>query len=261
MPNALDVDKEGDVGDWRIAVVARLAKAVPAAGPGAPAHPEGTPVYQSSYVKAAPGEIFAFTTPSAVAMALNVAREASAQAAKLGAIIRYDKVTTPDGVGKSASQESLPLLYGFFEQCMVSAIFSFQAVEAFCNQVISRELRLPMDVKLRGKRQTLTPSQLERLLSTEEKLCQVLPNIRDRPTPKGKSVWEPFKRLQTARDSTVHLKSRDQYTMDEDSLFFQFLSHRASEFPVAASQVIKYYFARDAEPRWLLKFMADSDSL
>lgn len=66
-------------------------------------------------------------------------------------------------------------------------------------------------------------------------------------------MWEPFKRLQDARDSTVHLKMRDQYTLDEDSLLFQFLSHKAGEFPKAAADMIRYFHAPGQEPRWLLR--------
>lgn len=252
MPNALDVDAAGNVGDWRIAVVARLAQDVPAAYPGGPAHKAGTPVYQSSLVQTGHGELIGFVTPSAVALAMNLAIKSSVEAARLFTSISYRDVVTPHGSGLSVEQAGIPLLYDFFEQCMLSAVFSFQSLEAFCNQVILRELKDAMEVKRRDNLVSLAPIELERQLSTNEKLAQIIPKIRRVPTPKGKAVWEPFKRLQEARDATVHLKASDQYSTDRDSLFFQFLSHKAAEFPKAAADMIRYFHpGKDAWPRWL----------
>lgn len=252
MSSALDVDADGDVGDWRIAAAARLAQDLPAAYPGGPAHKAGTPVYQTSLVKTEQGELVGFTTPSAVALALNLAIRASQEAARLFSGVSYREVLTPDGMGRSVVQAGSPVLYDFFEQCMLSAVFSFQALEAFCNQIILRELTQAMEVKRRDKRVTLAPIEIERQLSTNEKLAQVVPKIRKLPTPKGKAVWEPFKRLQEARDATVHLKGSDQYSTDRDSLFFQFLSHRAAEFPKSAADMIRYFYPiKDGWPRWL----------
>jgi hypothetical protein len=254
MANALDVDAGGDAGDWRMAMVARLAQSVPAAYPGGPSHEVGTLVRQTSLVQTVRGELIGFTTPSAVALALDIANRASVEAAQLFEDVSYATVATPHGAGRSVEESSVPTLYNFFEQCMLSAVFSFQALEAFCNQVILRELKDALEVKRKERRVTLCPNDLEHQLSTNEKLAQVLPKIRAVPTPKGKAVWEPFKRLQQARDATVHLKASDQYSTDHDSLFFQFLSHKASEFPPAAANMIRYFYPIvDARPRWLLK--------
>src|SRR5690606_28352925 len=137
----------------------------------------------SSLVKTDKGALVAFTTPSAVALALNVAIGASQEAARLYSEISFHDVLTPDGMGRSVEHATCPVLYDFFEQCMISAVFSFQALEAFCNQVILRELKDAMEVRRRDKRVTLAPIELERQLSTNEKLAQVLPKLRKLPTP------------------------------------------------------------------------------
>jgi len=242
--------EDDGLGDWRYAAASRLAKDVPAAYPGGPSHKAGAPVYQSALVKTVDGENIAFTAPSATAMALNVARKAANHATTLHEQLEYRRVVTPDGPGKGICTSSDSRLFDFFEQCMVSAVFSYHALEVFCNHTISREVNQAVDVKRRGKRSSLRPSELERQLSTEEKLSQVLPKLKGLPTPKGKAVWEPFKRLKEVRDSTVHLKSGDQYTIDRESLFFQFLSRRANEYPAAAVAMIRY-FSPEGEPRWL----------
>lgn len=245
--------EDDGLGDWRYAAATRLAKDVPAAYPGGPSHKAGAAVYLSALVKTADGENIGFNAPSATAMALNVARKAALDAATIHSELEYRPVVTPDGPGKAVCPSSDSRLFDFFEQCMVSAVFSYHAVEVFCNHTIARELKEAIVVKRRGKRMSLSPSDLERQLSTEEKLSQVLPKVKDLPTPKGKAVWEPFKRLKEARDSTVHLKSNDQHTVDRDSLFFQFLSRRVDEYPEAAAAMIRYFLPEGA-PRWLRLF-------
>lgn len=237
-------------GDWRIAAAARIAKDIPAAYPGVPSHKAGSAVYQSALVQTDTGENVGFTLPSSTAMAINVAMNAGAQANKLKKMLVFDNVVTPNGAGKSVSNRVNSVLYDFFEQCMVSVTFSYQALEVFSNHTIARELKKAMTVKRRKKRILLSPEDLERQLSTEEKLSVVLPEIRNLPTPKGKQPWESFKKLKYARDATIHLKSKDQQVVDRESLFFVFLSQDPESFPRAAVEMIRYFTSTN-EPRWL----------
>jgi len=167
--------------------------------------------------------------------------------------LTYDSVLTPDGRGRSVSKARTGELFDFFEQCMITVTFSFQALEVYSNHTISRHLRNSMEIK-RGKNTLLlTPSELERQLSTDEKLGSVLPKIRKVPTPKGKAVWDKFKVLKDTRDATVHLKSQDMRASSKsgkEHLFFQFLNVDPSRFPQAAEEMVRY-FERGKTPRWL----------
>ena len=95
----------------------------------------------------------------------------------------------------------------------------------------------------------------ERSLSTEEKLKSVLPQIYNVPTPAGKSVWDRFVKLKSARDSCVHFKYHDQYPLgvelDQESLFFQFLDNDPMFFPNAAKDMISHFYSKQGCPRWL----------
>lgn len=246
-------DIEDGLGDWRIAAASRLAKDLPAAFPGGPAHKAGTAVCLSELVQTPTGEYLGFLTPCATAMAFSIALSASEKAQSLSEALTYDSVLTPHGRGKSISNERISHLFDFFEQCMITVTFSFQALEVFANHTISRELREPMEVKRGKNKLLLTPSELERQLSTDEKLASVLPKIRKVPTPKGKQVWEKFKVLKDTRDATIHLKSRDLKSdskSEKEHLFFQFLNVRPMQFPKAAEEMVRY-FEQDNTPRWL----------
>ncbi len=240
---------EDDLGDWRIAAATRLSADVPSAYPGGPSHKAGTPVYQCSHIEK-DGGYLGFTIPSAPAMALNLAVASSERAKKILSQIEFDEVATPDGTGKSVSGSHIENLYDFFEQCMIAATFSYQAIEAYCNHVIITKLKEPLVVKRRNKKVSMSPKEVERNLSTSEKLSNILPKLVGVPTPKGKKVWEPYKILQSARDSTIHLKIHDQYATYNDALFVRFLDGEAVAYPAASIGMFRH-FMREDEPRWL----------
>lgn len=248
MPSALDVDKQGDVGDWRMALVARVAE-------DAPPHKKGDVVRQVSAVESVPGVLLSFVTPSSVALALNIAQRAATNAVGLRLAIAHCELQAGDSKAFGVTSETIPTLYDFLEQSMVSAVFSYQAIEAFANQVIARELNQSLEVNCRGKKQLLTPEQLERQLATGEKLAQVLPIVRSVKSPKGTALWERFNELELARDSTIHLKVKDQYAKSKESLFFQMLTATTTDFPGIAADVVSHYFKPGTEPRWLLRFL------
>jgi hypothetical protein len=68
---------DDQLGDWRVQAASRLAKDLPAAFSGGPSHKAGTPVHQLTYVRDPKNTNIGFVTPSAVAMALNIAIQAS----------------------------------------------------------------------------------------------------------------------------------------------------------------------------------------
>jgi hypothetical protein len=236
--------------DWRIAAATRIVNPIPAAYPGGPSHRGGSALFQSALVETHSGENIGFTLPSATAMAINVAINAGKEANKLKRKLVFDDVVTFNGPGRSVSNSANSMLYDFFEQCMISVAFSYQALEVFSNHTIARDQKGSMVVKRRKKRAVLAPIELERHLSTEEKLTIVLPKIKNVPTPKGKHSWQLFKKLKHARDATIHLKYRDQQAVDRDSLFFVFLNEDPESFPRAAVEIILYFNPSDA-PRWL----------
>jgi len=253
MPSALDVDKEGDTGDWRMAFVARVAEdSVP--------YKKDQLISQVSAVEVEPAVLLSFTTPSSIALALNIAERAANTAVGLRVKIAHQELLADGAKAFGVTSETLPALFDFLEHSMIAVVFSYQAIEAFANHVIARELNQPTEVIRKKKKEILTPEQLERQLRTGEKLCEVLPLIRSVKSPKGTALWERFKQLEVARDSTVHLKLKDQYAKSKEALFLQMLSAKTKDFPSTAADVIRHYFKADAEPRWLLRFLADREA-
>lgn len=254
--------EDDGLGDWRLAAVTTLAADVPATPQGAPAHKAGARVALSTAARNPRGQLIGFTAPSAVAMALNIAMRTELQARELHDKIRFVDTVTPWGSGRGLHADDEAILFDYFEQCMIVAVFSFQALESYCNQTIADKLKGTFPIE-RGRRRNakvipMTATEIERQVSTEEKLGVVLPGVLKIASPRGKKVWQNFVTLKGARDSTIHLKALDQYRrvervedLDIGSLFDRFLHDDLSAIPKSAVAMI-YYFARVTDvPRWM----------
>jgi hypothetical protein len=250
---------DNTLGDWRLLLVTRLAKDQPAAFPGGPTHKAGTPVHLATATRGIGNQPIGFVTPSSTALALNIAMKASLQAMELYQQISFDDVLTPEGPGKSVGYKNAETLFDFFELCMTTVTFSFQALETFSNWIIAERIQEIFTIRRDKKDETFSIDEIERKLSTEEKLHLVLPRLFRIQSPKGRKCWGNFKELKHARDSIIHLKSTDQYpnrsvlgAIDKDSLYFVFLNNRMTVFPKAAIAIIHYFFSDSKEmPRWL----------
>jgi hypothetical protein len=246
---------DDDFGDWRIAVVTALLNDLPAAFPGGPAHKAGTPVYLSSLTRDREYNAIGFITPSPTALALNAAFRSALRAKKLRNTLALTDTLTPLGSGKQVANENLPHLYDFFEHSMIAVTCSFQSVEMFCNETIAQRPQSNFGLT-RGKDVlTLSGIELERKASTDEKVADILPSFLGLKSPKGTKLWERFQDLRTARDSTIHCKSKEirtAITEDRESLFFQFFRREPTEFPSIAFEIIEYFHHDGKLPRWAI---------
>jgi hypothetical protein len=245
-------EKDG-LGDWRLHAASRLSKDVPAAYAGGPAHRAGAALREVMITVSEKGPI-GFVMPSPAAMSISIAIAGAADAMRRRMNIGFTgEIVTPLGRGKNVRDSSVADLFGYFESCMVAATFSFQAVEAFSNAIVRRKLGREKTITIgrRGGNEKLNADEVERQISTEEKIATVLPILCEVDSPKGGRIWEKFVDLKHLRDSTIHLKTSDQYgEVDKDSLFFQFLNREAVGFPALSIDVMLYFTSGNPR-RWL----------
>ncbi|MAX25307.1 MAG: hypothetical protein CMJ19_12475 [Phycisphaeraceae bacterium] len=240
-------------GDWRLAGVERLAHDVSAACPGGPSHKAGSLIVLASLASTADGPV-SFPVPSPVGMALQVALTSANLAYELKTRFRFETVPSPMGLARSVTGDQEDALFDYFQHCMVAVTFSFQSVESFANFVIANKVKSTMAIDGKEGRKEYNAYDLQRRVSTAEKLATVLPTLLSRPTPKGTKIWQEFVALRRLRDSTVHMKSLDQYGTNPqdsgDSLYFNFFNCSPRDFPRLALDIAEY-FTPDHVPRWL----------
>jgi hypothetical protein len=232
-----------ELGDWRLAVAVRVSRE------GSP--PEGEIAWKMT---ATTDRVFGsvmFPTPSPVALPLSVALSSALKARLARNDVSFPKAMA-DG-SRAAEGPQVAALYNYLEASMVAAIFSFQALEAFCNQAIARQVTEPFPIKQRKKERRLTAEQLERSLSTHDKLTVVLPRLFSTAFAGSEAAFGEYQALKDLRDDIVHLKSKDQYVRgrpDDTSVYHRMLQRDAVSFPSAAVGVMRHFIPSGRE-RWL----------
>lgn len=239
-----------DLPDWRLDGAARVA--TDAVLPGGTPVAAGTLVMRETVTASSREGVACFPTPSAAALAINVSIRAARSAAALRATVQWDRPRVAPGMRVIGAH--VGVLYSYFEEAMVAATFAMQAIEAFANRVIVLSGEESFSRK-RGKEVvTLTPVQLERAASIEEKLNKYLPAITKRPAVGGSRLKAGFARLKAIRDASVHVKSTDHYSrtgdIDRESLYHRLLNLDARELPRAALSVM-HHFSHPDHREWL----------
>jgi len=250
--------RDDGLGDWRIRAVSRLTKrSVSREGH---VYKAGSSVTLTTVTEVGERHVLSFTTPSPPALALSIAIRAVRQAKELRKRLAFaEKAETYPVFFDKPEMEQLitndTVLFDFFEECMTAMAFSFQALETFSNTIIAEKLKQIYHLKRRKKALELSAGELQREASTEEKLGVILPEILSTRTPKGDKVWQDFKDLKAARDTTIHMKALDAYlgvNIDKETFFYKLLNVEAKEFPRAAISMMAFFFKDDQLPRWLM---------
>lgn len=245
------IERDG-LGDWRIQAAARIVADVPAAYPGGPSHKAGSVLSQTTMAVTAQHPNLGFVTPSAAALALSASFRSADRAASLWNQVRYQKVVTPNGPGSGVS--NIVVLFDYFEEALAAANSSFQAIEAYSNATIARLLTGTMTVQRRDGAKQMTAEDIERYVSTSEKIATILPMLLSAPSIKGGGEWQLFEKLKEVRDASTHFKSGDQYPgsgkAEKGSLYYALLNTAPQEFPLTAVRVI-LKLAGNPQPRWL----------
>jgi hypothetical protein len=198
-----------------------------------------------------------FVTPSATALHLNSAWRAAKSAVQLKTQLKWVSGRIAPGVfGDQIGVENTSAVFDYLEQSMSAAISAYAAIEAFCNSVIVERSTGPLTVKIRNGVDTLSPEEVERRVSTDEKLKRIVPDLLGYPTPAGKAVWQRYVKLKKLRDSVTHFKRKDQARhaaqLNEPTALHELITADPPSFPEIATAVIEYFFIGGAIPRWMM---------
>jgi len=247
--------------DWRIAVISQIVQDVPAAYEGGPSHKKGSFVALIHHERQPRKQVISFTTPHAAALSLGAAVKNSIAAIESKAKLVPIEVISPSGKSKMYGPDDI--LFDYLEYSMASANFSYQALESFCNSVIARADKIEtLEIKVKKEIKVLSKREIERNLSTEDKLLQVLPAILEIDSPKSTLRWHHFKQLKEIRDSIVHMKSYSLFSQmkgDASSLYFKLIESNPLIFPKIAFELIWLYSQSSIgghyQPLWARRFL------
>ncbi len=147
-------------------------------------------------------------------------------------------------------------LFDWLEKRMVSAIFSFSAVESFANEVVEHAYGLKgfryIQPRKSGVHASLDFETVQRRLQIEEKIAIIVPQALGVISPKGRTQYNSFKRLKDLRDRIIHCKGRDQSYSNDATLIQELLTPQSRDFAAQMYGLIGYFYEQVPQdiPRW-----------
>lgn len=243
--------------DWRIWGVTTLAEDYKPAYPVGMSYKVGTPVYPVAVtIDRESGEMIEFGLPNPSKLAISIAINASHNADALRKSIALSPAYSFSGERKRVEPENLKRLYDYFESCMVTVTFSYQALETYSNCIIADRLKGTIPIKMNKKLKHLNSKQLlEDNVSTEKKLRTVLPKILNIESPeKNEEIWQNYLELKRVRNTTVHMKYSDATSgvnIDKKTLLYEFFRTEMDIFPKYALDMIDYFESNGNNRYWI----------
>jgi hypothetical protein len=148
------------------------------------------------------------------------------------------------------------LAFAYFEKIMGSVLFAYSSIETFANTEV------PDNYYHYKKRKQLflaeAKNTIERWEPLEVKIAEILPEVLNIESPKGKKEWQRYKELKKVRNRIVHLKSVDQNVKadGQDSIWKILFKEKVLNYPLIAKNLIEYFFQKEGEakPHWYKNF-------
>jgi hypothetical protein len=226
--------------DWRCetvvvlekdAVLPGYSKATPAGTVG-----KGTAITDYDY-----GRI-AFAVPNATSLFLNLSKR------------HFDLAqSTAASFAPYPIVRSLPdaEAFQYLEDMMASIIFAYTALEAFANEVIPDDYI--HTIAARKCSESYSKTQIERSLNLQVKLGEILPQILQVNSPKGRVIWGEFLKLEEIRNSLIHMKTADRQHIGNDnkSIWGQLMkSPTPCFYPTTKAMIDHFYASKKTTPHW-----------
>lgn len=141
--------------------------------------------------------------PNEIGLSLNIFTKARDEAENLLEKLKKDMENNKDFYSENVS-----LFYDYIEQIQIACVFSYRAVEAFCNATIPNDF-VYKKTNSKGIQEIYEISQIEKWIPTSEKLTEIIPNILSCESPKQIKHWSMFKELETLRNEIIHSKKKN----------------------------------------------------
>lgn len=237
--------------DWRLHAATAVNK--PALLQNGELLDVGTVIKAAGPVKVAKtGEVLQLGAPSVTAMFLDLAARLDKQEEQL-----HSEVIAMATKGITIEDE--PRVFDGIENRMAALVFAVTALESFANEMIEeaygiQNYRYAPTLKS-GISVSYDLDYVERL-SLEEKLGVIVPDALTVVSPKGRTVWNRFKRLKELRNRISHYKGRDRGNSRDKTLWRELLSDKSSDFALQAYELIQFYYDQipNSAPRWFCRY-------
>jgi hypothetical protein len=140
---------------------------------------------------------------------------------------------------KDIYDNKIKLLYDYIEQIQISLIFSYRALESFCNSIIPHDF-IYKKRNSKGIEESYGILEIERWIPTSEKLINIVPEILNCNSPKQKYFWPFFKDLEKLRNEVIHSKKSNSIEITKS-----LISNDIFKILNSSLDVLNYYLEQD----------------
>ncbi len=187
--------------------------------------------------------------PSAPAMFINMANEMYNKAIKLREKIFENVDYTKKGRFSLDGWDGS--IIDYFELMAGAYIYSTTAIESFVNESIPDDYIYNKTRNDKKCTESYNKDQIERYLSLDEKISDILPQIFDIKLPKGKRLYQNYIHARQIRDRIIHMKSRDRKSGEKETIWNDLLNKTQSNPTSVTIELIKHFHPNNNYPRWL----------
>ncbi len=180
----------------------------------------------------------AFSAPNEIALALGASRNAFIRVKNK----KQELIDLAKEKGTIHGQDVTPF-YDALEDLQISIIFSYKAVESLCNTLIPEDYVYETKDN-KGIIQRYHKEQIERWISTSDKVKQVIPEIIECPNPCDQPFWNDFKALERLRNELIHSKSKSS-----SKILAELFSDRIAKYLTSAIDLIGFFHAHSTIPQ------------
>lgn len=230
--------------DWRCHIVVRLAAPtiLPGTSTPLPAGAIGKGLAKIDYQANRVG----FSIPNATALFLNLSK-------------RHHKLANVTAQAFSSDPKSQSLtdvdIFSYLEDVMASVVFAYSALEAFANEEIPDDF--VHTIAKPKYSETYSRSQIERSLSLQTKLGNILPTIHGVPSPKRTKIWQDFISLEELRNNITHMKTvdREHVGYSNQSIWSKLVTEPVPYvLPSAKAMIDHFYASMKLKQHWYEQF-------
>jgi hypothetical protein len=192
-------------------------------------------------------ESFGLMIPNTTALFLNLSHICYLQAEQL-----VNKCVLNKRVGHLPDSD----VFEFYEQMMASIVFAYTSLESFVNEELPDDYIHIVENKNNRCTEHYNKEQIERYLSLDTKLRDVLPAVLQIQSPKGTKIWQDFNELKNIRDRIIHIKTSDRNFggYDDKSIWNVILSKPLIKTYDTAKNMMYYFLKpKNKTPRWFDK--------
>jgi len=232
--------------DWRLQTTTTLAKDWVSPWSGEVSE-KGSRITVVTVAKLNSKKLVTIPVPNGSAILLSASKKSYSRAKAL-----RKKSNIDSSIKRNVEFLSEEDAFDYLEDTIQSIILSFSAIEAFANEVIPEDFQYAHYRKSKIILETANKQQIERHISLEEKLSQVIPEVLGIPSPKTHKSWSDFKVLKKLRNRIIHMKSQDRKSSgpENDTLWHELIKLNTPH--KTAFEVIKYFTSKmDRPPQWV----------